>query len=155
MDKKRVTFRAEDDFIKELNEILDDINKNRKPNQRQFGVKNIVWDFMKDYTKTQPYGLVIENKKIKNRLDEIEDEIENLTKEKNELTAQLKVNENIINNKKLDEYKDQYTLELEEAKADYNKKLSSFGDRVDKDEILKNVCKQHPNIRLEDLKEIL
>ena len=110
---------------------------------------------MKDYTKTQPYGLVIENKKIKNRLDEIEDEIENLTKEKNELTAQLKVNENIINNKKLDEYKDQYTLELEEAKADYNKKLSSFGDRVDKDEILKNVCKQHPNIRLEDLKEIL
>ena len=155
MDKKRVTFRAEDDFIKELNEILDDINKDRKPNQRQFGVKNIVWDFMKDYTKTQPYGLVIENKKIKNRLDEIEDEIENLTKEKNELTAQLKVNENIINNKKLDEYKNQYTLELEEAKADYNKKLSSFGDRVDKDEILKNVCKQHPNIRLEDLKEIL
>ena len=77
MDKKRVTFRAEDDFIKELNEILDDINKDRKPNQRQFGVKNIVWDFMKDYTKTQPYGLVIENKKIKNRLDEIEDEIEN------------------------------------------------------------------------------
>ena len=155
MDKKRVTFRAEDDFIKELNEILDDINKDRKPNQRQFGVKNIVWDFMKDYTKTQPYGLVIENKKIKNRLDEIEDEIENLTKEKNELTAQLKVNENIINNKKLDEYKDQYTLELEEAKADYNKKLSSFGDRVDKDEILKNVCKQHPNMRLEELKEIL
>lgn len=155
MDKKRVTFRAEDDFIKELNEILDDINKNRKPNQRQFGVKNIVWDFMKDYQKTQPYGLVYETNKLKNRLDEIDDKLEKLTQEKNELTAQIKVNENIINNKKLDEYKDQYTLELEEAKADYLKRLSRFGDKVDKDEILKNVLKQHPNIRLEDLKEIL
>ena len=82
MSNKRVSFRAEDSFIDELNEILDDINDNRKPNQREFGVKNIVWEFMRDYTKTQPYGLVTETKRLKNRLDEIEEKIEDLTKEK-------------------------------------------------------------------------
>ena len=151
----RVQTRVTEDFKTELYEVIDDINNNRNPNLKKFGVKDILFNFVKDYQKTQPYGLVYETNQLKTRLDEVEDELEKLTQEKNELTAQIKVNENIINNKKLDEYKDQYTLELEEAKADYLKRLSRFGDRVDKDEILKNVCKQHPNIRLEDLKEIL
>lgn len=155
MNKKRVTFRAEDDFIDELKEILNDINSNRKPNQKEFGVKNIVWEFMKEYSKTQPYGLITETKRLKTRLEEIEEELDKLNNEKNEIQAQIKVNENIINNKKLDEYKDKYTLKLEEAKADYNKRLSRFGDIVDKEEILKNILKQYPEIRVQDLKEIL
>lgn len=157
MNERRVSFRAEDDFIEELNEILDDINSNKKPNQKDFGVKNIVWDFMKEYTKTQPYGLITETKRLKSRLDEIDKEIDDLTTEKNEITAQIKVNENIINNKKLDEYKDQYTLKLEEAKADYLNRLSRFGDnpKVDKEELLKKVCEKHKPVRLQDLKEIL
>ena len=155
MNKKRVTFRAEDDLIDELKEILNDINSNRKPNQKEFGVKNIVWEFMKEYSKTQPYGLITETKRLKTRLEEIEEELDKLNNEKNEIQAQIKVNENIINNKKLDEYKDKYTLKLEEAKADYNKRLSRFGDTVDKEEILKNILKQYPEIRVQDLKEIL
>ena len=155
MNKKRVTFRAEDDFIDELKEILNDINSNRKPNQKEFGDKNIVWEFMKEYSKTQPYGLITETKRLKTRLEEIEEELDKLNNEKNEIQAQIKVNENIINNKKLDEYKDKYTLKLEEAKADYNKRLSRFGDTVDKEEILKNILKQYPEIRVQDLKEIL
>ena len=154
MNNKRVSFRANDEFIDELNEVLNDINSKKKPNQKDFGVKNIVWDFMKEYTKTQPYGLVTETKRLKNRLDEIDKEIETLTKEKNEITAQIKVNEDIINNKKLDDYKDKYTLKLEEAKADYNKRLS-FSDKVDKEELLKKVVEKYKPIRLEDLKEIL
>ena len=155
MNKKRVTFRAEDDFIDELKEILNDINSNRKPNQKEFGVKNIVWEFMKEYSKTQPYGLITETKRLKTRLEEIEEELDKLNNEKNEIQAQIKVNENIINNKKLDEYKDKYTLKLEEAKAEYNKRLSRFGDTVNKEEILKNVLKHYPEIRVQDLKEIL
>lgn len=157
MSKKRVTFRAEDDFINELKEILDDINSKRKPTQREFGVKNIVWEFMKDYTKTQPYGLVTENKRLYCRLDEIKDEIDNLTNEMNEIQAQIKVNENIINNTKLDDYKDKYTLKLEEAKEDYLKRLSTFKDnpKVNKEELLQKVCKKYPEIQIDDLKEIL
>lgn len=159
MSKKRVSFRAEDEFIEELNEILNDINKDNKPNQKDYGVKNIVWDFMKEYTKTQPYGLVTETKRLKTRLDEIEDEIENLTTEKNELTAQIKVNEEILNSKKLDDYKDKYTLKLEEAKANYNKRLSTARNNPDyninEEELLQKVCKKYPEIRLQDLKKIL
>jgi len=155
MTNKRVSFRAEDPFIEELNEILDDINSKRKPNQKAFGVKNIVWDFMKEYTKTQPYGLVTETKRLKNRLEEIDKEIEILTNEKNEITAQIKVNENIINNTKLDEFKDEYTQKLEQAREDYNKRVSAFGDKVDQEAVLKQLCKKYKPIRLEDLKEIL
>ena len=155
MSNKRVTFRAEDEFIKELNEILDDINSKKKPYQKDYGVKNIVWEFMREYTKTQPYGLITETKRLKTRLDEIEDEIEKLTKEKNEITAQIKVNEEIINNKKLDDYKDKYTLKLEEAKEDYNKRLSMAKGNVDNEEVLKRVLKQYPEIQIQDLKEIL
>ncbi len=151
----RVQARVTEEFKDELDEVIKDINSNRNPNLKKFGVKNILFDFVKDYYKTQPYGLVYENKQIKKRLDEIEDEIENLTKEKNELTAQLKLNENIINNKKLDEYKDQYTIQLEEAKADYNKRLSRFGDKVDDNEqLLIKVSEKH-KVRVQDLKEIL
>lgn len=159
MSNKRVTFRAEDEFIDELNEILNDINSKKKPNQKEFGVKNIVWEFMKEYTQTQPYGLVTETKRLKTRLDEIEDEIENLTTEKNELTAQIKVNEEILNSKKLDDYKDKYTLKLEEAKANYNKRLSMARNNPDyninEEELLQKVCKKYPEIRLQDLKKIL
>lgn len=155
MSNKRVSFRAEDRFIDELNEILDDINDNRKPNQREFGVKNIVWEFMRDYTKTQPYGLVTETKRLKNRLDEIEEKIEDLTKEKNEITAHIKVNEEIINNKKLDDYKDKYTLKLEEAKEEYNKRLKMAEGKIDNEVILKKVVEKHKPVRLQDLKEIL
>lgn len=155
MSNKRVSFRAEDSFIDELNEILDDINDNRKPNQREFGVKNIVWEFMRDYTKTQPYGLVTETKRLKNRLDEIEEKIEDLTKEKNEITAHIKVNEEIINNKKLDDYKDKYTLKLEEAKEEYNKRLKMAEGKIDNEVILKKVVEKHKPVRLQDLKEIL
>ena len=154
MNKKRVSFRANEEFVDELNEVLNDINSKKKPNQKDYGVKNIVWDFIREYTKTQPYGLVTETKRLKNRLDEIDDEIEKLTKEKNEITAQIKVNEDIINNKKLDDYKSQYTLKLEEAKADYEKRLK-FGDKANKEEILKKVVEKYKPIRLEDLKEIL
>ena len=155
MSNKRVSFRADDPFIEELNEILEDINSKKNPNQKNFGVKNIVWDFMKEYTKTQPYGLKTETKRLKNRLEEIDDEIENLTKEKNEITAQIKVNEDIINNTKLDEFKDNYTLKLEQAKEDYNKKVSAFGNKVDKEAVLKQLCRQYEPIRLQDLKEII
>lgn len=157
MSERRVSFRAEDDFIDELNEILDDINSKNKPYQKDYGVKNIVWEFMKEYTKTQPYGLVTETKRLKSRLDEIDGQIEELTTEKNEITAQIKVNEEIINSKKLDDFKDKYTLKLEEAKADYLNRLSRFKDnpKVDKEELLKKVCKKHKPIRLQDLKEIL
>ena len=155
MSNKRVSFRADDKFIDELNEILNDINSKKKPYQKNYGVKNIVWEFMREYTKTQPYGLVSETKRLKCRLDEIDEKIEELTKEKNEITAQIKVNEDIIKNSKLDEFKDEYTLKLEEAKADYLNRLSKFGDKVDKEEILKNVVEKYKPIRLQDLKEIL
>ena len=159
MSDRRVSFRAGDEFIEELNEILDDINKNNKPTQKSYGVKNIVWEFMKEYTKTQPYGLVTETKRLKSRLDEINETIEKLTEEKNEITAQIKVNEEIINSKKLDDYKDEYTLKLEEAKKDYLNRLermaNKLGDKVDKEELLKKVCKKYEPIRLQDLKEIL
>ena len=155
MSNKRVSFRADDPFIEELNEILDDINSKKKPNQKNFGVKNIVWDFMKEYTKTQPYGLVTETKQLKSRLDDIDKEIGDLTKEKNEITAQIKVNENIINNSKLDEFKDDYTLKLEQAREDYNKKVSAFGDKVDKEAVVKQLCEKYKPIRVQDLKEIL
>lgn len=155
MSNKRVSFRADDDFIDELYEVLDDINSKNKPSQKNFGVKNIVFDFVKDYQKTQPYGLVHETKRLKSRLDEIDNEIEILTKEKNEIMAKIKVNEDILNNKKLDDYKDSYTLKLEEAKEDYLKRLSWFGDRVDKEELLIKVCENHKPVRLNDLKEIL
>ena len=151
----RVQTRVTDEFKEELYEVLDDINSKRNPSLRKFGIRDILFDFVKDYYKTQPYGLVYENKQLKIRLDEIDKEMEKLTTEKNEITAQIKVNEEIINNKKLDDYKDKYTLKLEEAKADYLNRLSRFGDRVDKDELLNNVCKQYPDIRIQDLKEIL
>lgn len=154
MNKKRVTFRADDSFIEELNEILEDINS-KNPNKKEFGVKNIVWNFMKDYAKTQPYGLIWQNKRINERLDEIAKEMEDLEKEKNELLAKYKLNEGIINNKKLDDYKDKYTLQLEEAKKDYLKRANVFGDKIDKNEILEKVLEQYPEIRKEDLLEIL
>ena len=78
-----------------------------------------------------------------------------MTKEKNKITAQIKVNENIINNSKLDEFKDDYTLKLEQAREDYNKKVSAFGDKVDKEAVLKQLCEKYKPIRLQDLKEIL
>lgn len=155
MNNKRVSFRANEEFVDELNQVLNDINSKKKPNQKDYGVKNIVYDFIREYTKTQPYGLVTETKRLKNRLDEIDKEINDLTKEKNEITAQIKVNEEIINNKKLDDYKDKYTLMLEEAKEDYNKKLSIAKGNVDNEEVLKRVLKQYPEIRIQDLKEIL
>ena len=154
MNKKRVTFRADDSFIEEFNEILEDINS-KNPNKKEFGVKNIVWNFMKDYAKTQPYGFIWQNKRINERLDEIAKEMEDLEKEKNELLAKYKLNEGIINNKKLDDYKDKYTLQLEEAKKDYLKRANVFGDKIDKNEILEKVLKQYPEIRKEDLLEIL
>ena len=110
---------------------------------------------MRDYTKTQPYGLVTETKRLKNRLDEIEEKIEDLTKEKNEITAHIKVNEEIINNKKLDDYKDKYTLKLEEAKEEYNKRLKMAEGKIDNEVILKKVVEKHKPVRLQDLKEIL
>ena len=151
----RVQTRVTDDFKEELYEVINDINSKRNPNLKKFGVKDILFDFVKEYYKTQPYGLVYENKQLQTRLDKIEKSIEDLTKEKNEITTKIKLNEEIINNTKLDEFKDKYTLELEEAKEDYLKKVSKFSDKIDKDQILKNVLKQHPNIRLKDLKEIL
>ena len=154
MNKKRVTFRADDSFIEELNEILEDINS-KNPNKKEFGVKNIVWDFMKEYTKTQPYGLVWQNKRINERLDEIAKEMEDLEKEKNELLAKYKINEGLLNNKKLDDYKDKYTLQLEEAKDSYLKRVKSFGDKIDKNEILEKVLEKYPEIRKDDLLEIL
>lgn len=156
MKEKRYSFRADTNFSKELEAILEDINSKRKPNQRQYTVKNIVYDFMKDYTKTQPYGLIFEVDKLKERVNEIDNEIDKLTKEKEELLTEIKVKEGIINNTKLDEFKDEYTLKLEEAKADYNKRLSRFGDKVlNKEELLEKVCNNHKPVRLEDLKEIL
>jgi len=153
----RVQTRVTDDFKEELDEVLNDINRNRNPNLKKFGVRDILFDFVKDYYQTQPYGLVYENKQLKRELDEIDKEIDDLTKRRNEITAQIKVNDNIINNKKLDEYKDQYTLQLEEAKADYLKRLGRFGDnpKVNKEELLEKVCKKYPEIRIQDLKEIL
>lgn len=151
----RVQTRVTDDFKEELYEVINDINSKRNPNLKKFGVKDILFDFVKDYYKTKPYGLVYENKQLQTRLDKIEELIEDLTKEKNEITTKIKLNEEIINNTKLDEFKDKYTLELEEAKEDYLKKVSMFSDKLDKDQILKNVLKQYPNIRLKDLKEIL
>lgn len=155
MNKKRVTFRAEDSFIEELNEILNDINSKNKPKQKEFGVKNIVWEFMKEYTKTQPYGLVLENKRINERITEIEEEIKNLEKEKDELLAKYKLNEGMLNNKKLDDYKDKYTLMLEEARDDFKKRASRFGDKVNPDDILEKVLEKYPEIRKEDLLELL
>ncbi len=153
----RVQTRVTDDFKEELYEVIDDINAKRQPHLKKFGVKDILFNFVKDYYKTQPYGLIYENKQLKRRLDEIEDKLEDLTKEKNEITAQIKVNDNIINNSKLDEFKDKYTLQLEEVKADYLKRLERFGDnpKIDKEELLQRVCKKYPDIRIQDLKEIL
>ena len=112
---------------------------------------------MKEYTKTQPYGLVFEVDKLKERVIEIDNLIETLTKEKNEVLAEIKVKEDIINNTKLDEFKDKYTLKLEEAKADYLNRLSRFEDnpKIDKEELLKKVVEKHKPVRLQDLKEIL
>ena len=157
MKEKRYSFRADTDFSKELDKVLEDINSKRKPNQKRYGVKNIVYDFMKEYTKTQPYGLVFEVDKLKERVIEIDNLIETLTKEKNEVLAEIKVKEDIINNTKLDEFKDKYTLKLEEAKADYLNRLSRFEDnpKIDKEELLKKVVEKHKPVRLQDLKEIL
>ena len=153
----RVQTRVTEDFKEELYEVIDDINSKRKPTLKRFGVKDILFDFVKDYQETQPYGLKYENKQLKKRLDEIDDEIENLTKEKNEITAQIKVNDNIINNSKLDEFKDKYTKQLEEAKADYLNRLSRFEDnpKIDKEELLKKVVEKHKPVRIQDLKQIL
>ena len=157
MKEKRYSFRADTDFSKELDKVLEDINSKRKPNQKRYGVKNIVYDFMKEYTKTQPYGLVFEVDKLKERVIEIDNLIETLTKEKNEVLAEIKVKEDIINNTKLDEFKDKYTLKLEEAKADYLNRLSRFEDnpKIDEEELLKKVEEKHKPVRLQDLKEIL
>ena len=151
----RVQTRVTDDFKEELDEVLKDINSKRNPNLKKFGVRNILYDFVSDYYKTQPYGLVHENKELNKRLDEINEEIDKLTKEKDKITAQINVNNNIINSTKLDDFKDKYTLKLEEAKEDYNKRLSRFGDRVDKEELLINVCKKYEIENINDLKEIL
>ena len=153
----RVQTRVTDDFKKELYEVIDDINSKRNPNLKKFGVKNILFDFVKDYYKTQPYGLVYKTNQLQTRVDEIDEKIDELTKEKNELTAQIKVNKSIMENKKLDEYKNDYTLKLEEAKEDYLKRLSRFGDnpKINKEELLQKVCNKYPEIRLQDLKEIL
>ena len=157
MSNKRVSFRAEDEFRKELSKILEDINSKREPYQRKYTVKDIVWEFMDEYTKTNPYGLINENKRLKKRIDDINKEIEELEKEKNKITAQIEVNDNTINCKKLDDFKEDYTKRVNEAKKDFEKRYNNFKNKMTPqktENLLKTVCNTR-EIKPEDLKEIL
>ena len=147
------SFRINKKDNERLEKILDELNKKKPNHQKKITVRTIVYDFINNYCKTEPHGLIMEIKKLEEEIKEKEIIVERTTTEikaLNELLSekqlQLEAVETIIDS-------EDYENRLNEAIKDYIKR-SKFNEEsnLSSAEDLINKVSSSFNVKPEDLK---
>lgn len=152
----RVSARVTPEEKEKLDLILNELNSN-PTNKKKITIKTILNQFVEDYYKTAPQGLILETKELQKELKEVEHEITKLMDKKNHLLKQIKNNQILINETETNKEEQEYNNRLFKAKEDYKKAATFHNDGkyyMQNDSIIKQVAENN-QVKFKDLKEIV
>lgn len=150
----RVSARVTPEEKEKLDIILNELNSN-PTNKNKITIKTILNQFIEDYYKTTPQGLILETKGLQKELKEVEHEINKLFDKKNHLLKQIKNNQDLINETETNNEELEYNNRLFKAKEEFKKKSNySKGKLVLNENIIKKVAEKY-DVKFKDLKEIV
>lgn len=150
----RVSARVTPEEKEKLDIILNELNSN-PTNKNKITIKTILNQFIEDYYKTTPQGLILETKGLQKELKEVEHEINKLFDKKNHLLKQIKNNQDLINETETNNEELEYNNRLFKAKEEFKKKSNySNGKLVLNENIIKKVAEKY-DVKFKDLKEIV
>lgn len=150
----RVSARVTPEEKEKLDLILNELNSN-PTNKKKITIKTILNQFVEDYYKTTPQGLILETKELQKELKEVEHEINKLFDKKNHLLKQIKNNQDLINETETNNEEQEYNNRLFKAKEEFKKKSNySNGELILNENIIKKVAEKY-EVKFKDLKEIV
>lgn len=157
----RVSARVTPEEKEKLDLILNELNSN-PTNKKKITIKTILNQFVEDYYKTAPQGLILETKELQKEVKEVEHEITKLMDKKNHLLAQIKDNQILINETETNKEEQEYNNRLFKAKEDfkmksgYSNRKSEYSNRklVPNENIIKKLAEKY-EVKFKDLKEIV
>lgn len=150
----RVSARVTPEEKEKLDLILNELNSN-PTNKKKITIKTILNQFVEDYYKTTPQGLILETKELQKELKEVEHEINKLFDKKNHLLKQIKNNQDLINETEINNEEQEYNNRLFKAKEEFKKKSNySNGELILNENIIKKVAEKY-EVKFKDLKEIV
>lgn len=150
----RVSARVTPEEKEKLDLILNELNSN-PTNKKKITIKTILNQFVEDYYKTTPQGLILETKELQKELKEVEHEINKLFDKKNHLLKQIKNNQDLINETETNNEEQEYNNRLFKAKEEFKKKSNySNGELILNENIIKKLAEKY-EVKFKDLKEIV
>ena len=92
---KQINFRVDETTKKDLDNILNELNKHSK---EKITIGSIINEYIINYCSSTPHGLKLETEKLKLELNNKKDQVLKLNDEITRLKTKIRENEEIINN---------------------------------------------------------
>lgn len=95
---KQLNFRVDETTKQDLEDIIKELNKN---SSKKISLSYILEDYINCYYSTSPHGLKLENRHLKQELNEKKEQLIKLNDEITQIKSKIQTNEEIINNTNL------------------------------------------------------